>query len=697
MATHVLLALCGASGGEAETAVIRGAYTLPSRLLLLIAGLTLPVVAFAAFVLVQHATSQQQSYAEQASRLAHLVGRIIDDELTRLASLLRGASISGRLEARDYGGFHAEAQRLVTDTDYIVLLRDLGRTQFLNTAVPYGQPLPPAVPMSEAEREAFRAGRTVFGSVYQSPLSSEYRVPVAVPVTVGDELLVLALTVPAAHFGRLLEGATPPEWIVTIGDATGTIVGRSAENEKYEGQPALPAYLELATGSGGSFRITGFGGRELLTGYSRSPLSGWLTGANIPVEVVERPLWQSVGGILLAAALSAAAAGAISWGFVRHFRRASMTLINYARASDGDQPPQSTTGLHEFDQVIEALVAARGQRSTAEDLLRQRTRELEVVLDAVPAGVWFTYDPSVQEVKRNAQASRLLRLPNEESASIGSGALGHFQVFRNGTLCGPAELPLQRAFHGEEVADEEYVFRFADGSEITLLTGAEPLRSPDGGVIGAVSVSLDITDRKRSETRQRLLINELNHRVKNTLATVQSIARRTIRNASSLEEADHALSARLVAVGRAYDVLTKEHWEGASIHETLGRALGGYAAGRIALAGDDVRLSPSGSVTISLVVHELAVNATKYGALSNDAGKVEIGWTVREVADGRILTMTWRESGGPTVRAPIRKGFGTDLLSKLSTSEGVPYSLEFDPAGVVCVFSMYLSDPARPE
>lgn len=678
--------------------MIKGAYTLPSRLLLLIAGLTLPVVAFVTFILVQHATSQQQSYAEQASRLASLVGRIVDDELARLAALLRGASISGRLEALDLRGFHLEAQRLAAGTDYIVLLRDLDQTQYLNTAVPYGEPLPKAVPISEAEREAFRSGKTVFGSVYASPLNAQYRVPVAVPVTVGGKLFVLALTVPAAHFGRLLEGAAPPDWIVTIGDATGTIVGRSADNETYEGQPALPAYLALASGQGGSFRITGFGGRQLLTGYSRSALSGWLTGANIPVEVVERPLWQSVGGILLAATLSALVAGGIGWAFVRHFRRASATLIDYARASDGDGPPQGTTGLHEFDQVIEALVAARGQRSTAEKLLRERTRELEVVLDAVPAAVWFTYDPSVQEVKRNTQASRLLRLSAEQdSASIGSGTLSHFQVFRNGTLCSAAELPLQRAFDGEEVADEEYVFRFADGSEITLLTGAEPLRAADGTIIGAVSVSLDITDRKRSETRQKLLINELNHRVKNTLATVQSIARRTIRNASSLDEADHALSARLVAVGRAYDVLTKEHWEGASIHETLGRALGGYAAGRIALAGDDVRLSPSSSVTISLVVHELAVNATKYGALSNDAGKVEIGWTVRVVPDGRVLTMTWRESGGPAVRAPSRKGFGTDLLSKLSTSEGVPYSLVFDPAGVVCVFSMYLADEMRHE
>jgi len=681
----------------AEATVIRGAYSLPSRLLLLIAGLTLPVLAFVTFVLLQHAASQQHSYAEQASRLASLVGRIVDDELTRLAALLRGASISGRLEALDFRGFQLEAQHLAAGTDYVVLLRDLDQTQYLNTAVAYGEPLPQAVPISAAEREAFQSGKTVFGSVYKSPLNGEFRVPVAVPVTVGGKLLVLALTVPAAHFGRLLEGAAPPDWIVTIGDATGTIVGRSADNEKYEGQPALPAYLALATGQAGSFHITGFGGRKLLTGYSRSGLSGWLTGANVPVEVVERPLWLSVGGILLAATLSAMAAGGISWAFVRHFRRASATLINYARASDADGPPQGTTGLHEFDQVIEALVAARGQRSTAENLLRQRTRELEVVLDAVPAGVWFTYDPSVREVKRNAQASRLLRLPSDEGASIGSGALAHFQVLRNGTLCSASDLPLQRAFDGEEVADEEYVFRFTDGSEITLLTGAEPLRAADGKVIGAVSVSLDITDRKRSETRQKLLINELNHRVKNTLATVQSIARRTIRNASSLDEADHALSARLVAVGRAYDVLTKEHWEGASIHETLGRALGGYAAGRIALAGDDVRLSPSGSVTISLVVHELAVNATKYGALSNDAGKVEIGWTVREVADGRVLTMTWRESGGPEVRAPSRKGFGTDLLSKLSTSEGVPYSLEFDPAGVVCVFSMYLSDVARAE
>lgn len=665
----------------------RSGRTVTGTLLLLVLSLTLPVTAFTIFVLVRHALDEQTRYAHEAEQIAGFVGEIVDKELSNFAALLRGASTSSALQSGDFAAFHAEAARLVSGTDQIILLREQTDRQILNTAQPFGTPLPPAPPIAPDEQAAFEAGRATIGSVYPSPLSGELRVPVARPVIVGGQKLVLAITVPATYFLDVVMPAAPPGWVVTLGDAHNIIVARTFDNATYAGQPALPAYLDLAVGSGGSFRVAGFGGRQLLTGYSRSGFSHWLTGANIPIDVVEAPLWTSLGGIVGVALAAALVAVAISAAFIRRFRRASKALL--AETQSEIPTAAADTGLQEFDQIIDALAVARTRRAEAERSLRDRTQELEVVLETAPAAVWFTADPEVRHVRSNAHASRLLRVPPDSDISIGSGQMPHLQVFKGGLPCPVEALPLERALRDERLRDEEYLFRFDDGAEITLLTSAEPLRDPGGNITGAVAIGIDISERKRNDERQTLLINELNHRVKNTLTTVQSIARRSLRTAGSLQDAERALGDRLIAVSRAYDVLTREHWEGSSVLSILNATIGGYTqGGRVHLDGPDLRLTPSNSVTFSLVVHELAVNATKYGALSGDQGRVDVIWTVAADEGADLLTLIWRESGGPPVHPPTRSGFGSDLLRRLSEAAGTGHTLDFDPAGVVCVFSL---------
>jgi two-component sensor histidine kinase len=649
-------------------------------------ALTVPVTAFTIFVLVRHALDEQTRYAHEAEQIAGFVGEIVDKELSNLTALLKGASNSSTLQSGDFAAFHAEATRLVAGSDQIMVLRETDR-QIVNTAIPFGAALPPAPPIAPDEQEAFDAGRATVGGAFKSPISGELRVPVAMPVLVGGQRLILAITVPATYFLDVVMPAAPPGWVVTLGDAHGIIVARTLENETYAGQAALPAYLELATGSGGSFRVAGFGGRQLLTGYSWSDFSGWITGANIPVDVVEAPLWGSLGGIVAVALAAALVAITISAAFIRRFRRASKALL--AQAQSVDPSKGAHTGLQEFDRIIDALAVARARSADAERSLRDRTQELEVVLETAPAAVWFTADPDVKHVRSNAQASRLLRVPPDSDISIGSGQMPHLQVFKGGLPCPPDALPLERALNDEHLRDEEYLFRFDDGTEVTLLTSAEPLRDPAGNITGSVAIGIDISERKRNDERQKLLINELNHRVKNTLTTVQSIARRSLRTAASLQDAERALGDRLIAISRAYDVLTKEHWEGSSVISILNGTIGGYSqAGRVHLEGPDLRLTPSSSVTFSLVLHELAVNATKYGALSGDRGRVDITWTVVAEGTAELLTLVWRESGGPPVQPPTRSGFGSDLLRRLSETAGTDHALEFAPTGVVCVFSL---------
>jgi two-component sensor histidine kinase len=202
------------------------------------------------------------------------------------------------------------------------------------------------------------------------------------------------------------------------------------------------------------------------------------------------------------------------------------------------------------------------------------------------------------------------------------------------------------------------------------------------GLFFAVGMATRIA---RGEMLHDLLINELNHRVKNTLATVQSIASQTLRRSDNPAEAIDKFSARLVSLGRTHNVLSEEKWESAQVHELIDSTLAPYASqdgARIHAAGPDLRLAPRAALTVAMALHELATNAAKYGALSNDRGQIFIDWSAGD-ATGQFR-LTWREVGGPPVAAPARSGFGSKLIESGPGQIGGAATLEFRPEGVVC-------------
>ncbi|MBA1157152.1 PAS domain-containing sensor histidine kinase [Microvirga mediterraneensis] len=207
----------------------------------------------------------------------------------------------------------------------------------------------------------------------------------------------------------------------------------------------------------------------------------------------------------------------------------------------------------------------------------------------------------------------------------------------------------------------------------------QPVRFP--------GISVDITERKKAEEHRELLINELNHRVKNTLATVQSIASQTLRNADNPEAARASMEARLLALSRAHDVLTRENWEGAGLIEIVRGAMAPYRherENRLHLEGPDVRLTPRMALAIAMALQELATNAVKYGALSNTSGEVQVAWFVKQTGEKR-LHLTWSESGGPVVEPPRRRGFGTRLIERsLAQDLNGEVHITFAPSGVIC-------------
>lgn len=215
-----------------------------------------------------------------------------------------------------------------------------------------------------------------------------------------------------------------------------------------------------------------------------------------------------------------------------------------------------------------------------------------------------------------------------------------------------------------------------------------------GGASALLKIVRDETPAKLALEQEILLLNELNHRIKNTLATVQSIAEQTLRSGCVDAATRETLTGRLIALSKAHDVLVQESWAGAGLMEVVAEAVAPHPsdASAIQITGPSVRLSPSLAVSISLTLHELATNAIKYGALSSPQGRVAISWTEAHDREGRrSLSLLWQEEGGPTVSPPRRQGFGSRLLSRVFADVGGSARQAYLPGGLRCVISLPLS------
>ena len=252
-----------------------------------------------------------------------------------------------------------------------------------------------------------------------------------------------------------------------------------------------------------------------------------------------------------------------------------------------------------------------------------------------------------------------------------------------------AECAIDRAFPENNQERGEEVFIHKDGHFYPVGFTASPIRDDEARIIGTIIEVRDITEEKAAAERQRLLTNELNHRVKNTLATVQSIAAQTFRGNTDTV-ARQTFDARMVALSNTHNVLTAENWESASLRNVVEAALAPHAlaeldTARFDLVGPDTRLHPKVAVTLAMALHELMTNAAKYGALSVPEGRVGVCWTLEPTQAGERLELVWTETGGPPVAPPTRKGFGSRLIERQLPMEfDGSADLDFASGGVIC-------------
>ncbi|HEY1475142.1 MAG TPA: HWE histidine kinase domain-containing protein [Pseudolabrys sp.] len=327
-----------------------------------------------------------------------------------------------------------------------------------------------------------------------------------------------------------------------------------------------------------------------------------------------------------------------------------------------------------LESEFERALSARAGAATADNVvpmaeplrahatLRERERRFRELLDALPAAVYTT------------DAAGRITYYNEAAVTL----WGYRPILSSSEWCGswklywPDGTPLphdqcamavtlkeNRAVRGLEAACER-----PDGTRVPFIPYPTPLYDGSGQLIGAVNMLVDITERKRTEEQQALLVREVHHRVKNTLATVQAIMGSTARSAQTIDDFKNALIGRIGSLAKTHLLLADEG-SATTFADILHSEIDAFDDGtgtRIRLSGPRIDLPSRLAVSLGMAIHELTTNAAKYGALSVFGGKLDIAWTVVIDASRRTLNIDWVESGGPHVTEPTRQGFGSRLL-----------------------------------
>lgn len=338
-------------------------------------------------------------------------------------------------------------------------------------------------------------------------------------------------------------------------------------------------------------------------------------------------------------------------------------------------------------QVGFSLERARAdtRRRAAEQDLRESEQRFRLMSENAPVMIWMS-DAQGHCLHLNRMLREFWGVAEEDIASFSWGQTTHPDDM--------AEVGAAMMAAMSERRPCNIVGRYRsaiDGAYHVLQTQAQPRLSSSGEFLGMIGVNIDISERQRADAQRELLLAELNHRVKNTLAVVQAMAHQTFRSAGVAREPRQAFENRLMALAAAHNLLTASNWENAALSDIARDTLvaGGAFKDRVEIGGPRVLLPPREALALAMALHELTTNAVKYGALSNDQGRVELVWSRGEGAVP-ILLIRWRESGGPPVQGPPeRRGFGSVLLERsLQEDLGGKVALAYGRDGLSCAIEL---------
>jgi PAS domain S-box-containing protein len=347
--------------------------------------------------------------------------------------------------------------------------------------------------------------------------------------------------------------------------------------------------------------------------------------------------------------------------------------------------PQAAVGLLAFFPIAAVLVISVDLMRRALDWVSDQEENIRTLIESSPNGILVVDDEGrITTVNQTAaklfgyERSELLGQPIEMLVPIDK-ATEHVRD-RLDFMRRPAVRAMGK---GRDLRG-----RSKDDSQFPIEVGLTPVRQK--GKNGVLATVIDISERKAAEDQQRFLLKELAHRSQNLFAVIQSIAARSFGTTANISEAQEAFEARLLALARTHEMLGEAAWRGAPLTEIITKELAAFED-NVNLSGCDIFVNPSAAQQFALIFHELATNATKYGALSAAKGKIAIDGKLERANGEEILTITWKESGGPPVQTPRRKGFGTTILIEAARAFGNDAKLDFNASGLAYEFRIPLN------
>jgi PAS domain S-box-containing protein len=674
-------------------------YTIRQCLMAFGAALVLPGLVFAAILLWRYASAERGRYEEEALGTAQRIMAAADRELVGIQAAAQALATSSSLLEGNFEAFQRQAEMTLQSwaqrkpNDYAIVVRDITGQQVANTRLPWGSPLPKGANLP-IDQQVIATKRPVIQDLFTGATAGRPIISIRVPVLKdGSVTHVLSMAVEPRRIAEILLAQNlPASWVATVIDRADRVVARSRQHEAFVSKPAPDEFLRAARGADGIWEGHNLEGTEVLGAYARSGVSGWMTFVGVPAEIVQAPLHRSLWTLLGLGAALILLSLLLARAFARRIAAPVQGLVNLAHdLARGEPVAAPSTGLAEIDRGGGALASA------SQDL-----REREAALRASEARLWATQNNAAVGIAEVDRDGRFVSV-NEARCKLTGHSREELIGLHFGHATDSESLEKDLDLFRRQVAGEldtyttDSKFQRRDGSRGWARVTSTAVRDAAGAFLYAVRVIEDITERRQADKRQKLLIDELNHRVKNTLATVQSLAWQAARPGVPPQVAQERFQERLLALSRTHNLLNETHWEGASLRTILETELGPYAtAGRVRLDGPEVHLDARPAVVLGMAVHELTTNAVKHGALAAASGRVQVGWKIDDRGGEAVLAIDWCELGGPALAAQPSPGFGSRLLRQTITRElAGQLDIRFEREGVCCTIAVPLGSTGQ--
>lgn len=652
--------------------------TIRGRVIALIAIVLIPLLMMFAWMALNYARAEREVIEVQRTDVVNSLNAVLEREIAGIRGALLGLATSDELKRAEFGEFARQASALATQPHFVAIsvIEQNGHSVHATTA--------------SAEKFAlgqdFTArvfnGETVVSSVTTLPGSSKPIFAVGVPVyRQSDVIYALIGAIAPDRFQDLFtEANIQATWLAAVVDRNGQFVARSLQHQSHVGKPAAVGVREIAQGNSesGVFENTSLESVKMGSSYRRSKLTGWTSVVAVPLETLNGPIQNTMFLVLLGGTIVSLLTLGLGSLMAASISEPVRSLSNVAAAVvEGRALPDFSPKIAELDEVWLAF----------EHAVAKNAHLSAIVASSGDAIMSIGLDGRIQSWNHGSE--KLFGY----SAAEAIGQLKRLVIPDDRVEQFEKHLDMIR--RGESLRIET-VRQTRNGDLISVSLAMAPILSPSGKIISMSSIAHDITDRKAAQEHEHFLMREITHRSKNLLAIVQSMARQTARSSDTIDAFQAVFMQRIQGLSASHDLLVTENWVGAPLSDLIHKHLQMFVQANrnnLGISGPTVYVNANAAQALGLAMHELATNSVKYGALSSPAGKISVVWGYERDGAAPRLALTWKETGGPPVTPPERKGFGYFVIERMaSQSLDGEVNIQFLPGGLVWKISMPVSN-----